>query len=157
MIQNYDLFPNESPSILRLRMREVELSMASGVLKGQAHATAYEMLQRLKFELLNRPSGSLLDLAAKLRTLAPQSGIALDHNASESAEVSTGCFAPDLGTDEILTVMRKITLADSALSDAQELMQSIRSLVTTDPQSSTRILVERLRNLMTPPVEVSQD
>lgn len=67
---------HEGPAVLRLRMLELGHALRIGVIDARARADAEAALAALRAAVLTRPSVSLADLAARIRTEAdaPRTG-----------------------------------------------------------------------------------
>ena len=64
------VFEDAGPAVLRLHLREAELSLDGGRLGREAREDALALVSFLRREVLRRPHESMADLAAKLRLIS---------------------------------------------------------------------------------------
>ena len=137
------VFPNESPLMLRLRIREVQMSAATRRLGAEER----RFVRTLRSEALGRRSSSLADIAAKLMIMFSDETTDAEKAAPGGEPDRQPLFPAELELDDLNLLFRKMVLSDAALADATDMMDALKSIVTMDGRGNMRVLVERLQKI----------
>lgn len=78
-------YEGAGPAVLRLHLREIELSLDGGRLGQEARDDALALMSFLRREVLRRPHESMADLAAKLRLISENANARSGRDAPEGA------------------------------------------------------------------------
>ena len=83
--EDYRTFEGVGPAVLRLHLREIELSLDGGRIAREARADAVALVALLRREVLGRPHESMADLAAKLRLISEHANAKAARDGHEGA------------------------------------------------------------------------
>lgn len=140
----------ESPAVLRLRIREMELSLNQRPFDVATRADAALLIENLKAAAMLNKSVSLVDVAAKLSMMDARENVDSMHEQRVDdgrAPETSRRIAFELKPHDMQLISRKMAMSDGALNDAENVMKMVRNLLNGPNNNKIASLVDALQQI----------